>query len=357
MTRVPITSPLAVLTTRTTQEHLMATHSTTDLKPGDIVQHPEHGLGYVLGYGSSGHGRIRIIYADPNGAVGYRIDIVNHDGWERVETCTRSERQWLDYRDGVRCTCDHNPATTNGPEEDCEIHGRPYAEWVKRAAGAQAESARIETVRPGHVQVRVDDLDLGPDTGDSEEDFVAGWQRDFPECSEDDMRLIHRAIAAKRAESAPPADEPEIVGDGCECWVTPEHMWTTYGSAAEPGSQVEKNPRCPKHGEKPTNATVTLPCPDCGEAITRTAQVWTGSPRTLAWVTLEWHTCPPAQPDEPQEFGARIVVTDDLSGKAERWCRQHDEYWASENGALMTWAYLTQRGAVTLGWETLGWDE
>ncbi|STD12020.1 Uncharacterised protein [Dermacoccus nishinomiyaensis] len=79
--------------------------------------------------------------------------------------------------------------------------------------------------------------------------------------------------------------------------------------------------------------------------------MWTGSPRTLAWVTLEWHTCPPAQPDEPQEFGARIVVTDGLSGKAERWCRQHDGYWANEDSELMTWAYLCGRGTVTLGWD------
>ena len=46
---IPITSPLAVLTTRTTQEHLMATHSTTDLKPGDLVQHAAFGPGLVGG--------------------------------------------------------------------------------------------------------------------------------------------------------------------------------------------------------------------------------------------------------------------------------------------------------------------
>ena len=130
-------------------------------------------------------------------------------------------------------------------------------------------------------------------------------------------------------------------------------MWTTYGSAVEPGSQVEPNPHCPKHGEKPTSATVTLYCPDCGEPITNTAMVEVNreGERYLDFCNVNVHTCPPAQPDEPTEFGARIVVTDDLSGKAERWCRQHDEYWASENGALMTWAYLTQRGAVTLGWD------
>ena len=116
----------------------------------------------------------------------------------------------------------------------------------------------------------------------------------------------------------------------------------------------------PPADEQPTSATVTLFCPDCGEAENVTVVMLGKQSNGQRWFDLREfhaHTCPPVQPDEPQEFGARIVVTDDLSGKAERWCRQHDEYWASENGALMTWAYLTQRGAVTLGWETLGWDE
>ena len=256
MTRVPITSPLAVLTTRTTQEHIMTTHSTTDLKPGDLVQHAAFGPGLV------GGGK-QILYLARDGFVYAAVD---PDGWERVETCTRSERQWLDYRGGVRCTCDHNPATTNGPEEDCEIHGRPYAEWVKRAAGAQAESARIETVRPGHVHLHVDDLDLGPDTGDSEEDFVAGWQSDFPEYSKADLRLIYRAIAAQRAESTTPADESTTPAD-----------------------------------EQPTNATVTLP---------------EGTPEK--WL--------------------RVVSGDDWP-------------WRNSDGGRHFWAYLIERGAVTLGWD------
>ena len=259
--------------------------TTADLKPGDLVRHPEHGYGVVL---KNFPGVPTIYFA---GKHGYENTTRGFTGWERVET-----------------------------------------------------------VRPGHVQVRVDDLDL------------EGWGGEEPAEWPTSSRLAVRAanaLAAQCAESAPPADEPEIVGDGCECWVTPEHMWTTYGSAVEPGSQVEPNPHCPKHGEKPTSATVTLYCPDCGEPITNTAMVEVNreGERYLDFCNVNVHTCPPAQPDEPTLFGARIVVTDDLSGKAERWCRQHDEYWASENGALMTWAYLTQRGAVTLGWETLGWDE
>lgn len=44
---------------------------------------------------------------------------------------------------------------------------------------------------------------------------------------------------------------PEVWGDGCECWVTPEHMWLSaascgYGGGYEPGSQIEYNPRVPE---------------------------------------------------------------------------------------------------------------
>lgn len=43
--------------------------------------------------------------------------------------------------------------------------------------------------------------------------------------------------------------KPEVWGGGCECWVTPEHLWTTHYGAVEPGSQLEFNPDCPKHGK------------------------------------------------------------------------------------------------------------
>lgn len=44
-------------------------------------------------------------------------------------------------------------------------------------------------------------------------------------------------------------EAPEVWGGGCECWVTPEHLWTTHYGAVEPGSQLEFNPDCPKHGK------------------------------------------------------------------------------------------------------------
>ena len=284
MTRVPITSPLAVLTTRTTQEHLMATHSTTDLKPGDIVQHPEHGYGVVL---KNFPGVPTIYFA---GKHGYENTTRGFTGWERVET---------------------------------------------------------ETARPGHVQVRVDDL--GEDG-----EYLSDWLN----ADEDSWGLSGRlairvanALAAQRAESAPPADEPEIVGDGCECWVTPEHMWTTHYGAVEPGSQVENNPRCPKHGEKPMSATVTLYCPDCGEAITDTAMVVVNreGDRYLGFCTdaAGAHTCPPAQPEEPTEFGAKVTVD------GVRWMRVngYPYPWHNENRGAIDWDDLVKRGTVTIGWD------
>ncbi|WP_427130359.1 hypothetical protein [Pseudarthrobacter sp. S9] len=33
----------------------------------------------------------------------------------------------------------------------------------------------------------------------------------------------------------------------CTCYRTPESTWTRYGSAVEPGSQIEPNPDCKVH--------------------------------------------------------------------------------------------------------------
>ena len=369
MTRVPITSPLAVLTTRTTQEHLMTTHDTTDLKSGDIVQHPEKGPGIV--YTST---PMRVMHRSAFG----RLSSSNLAGWERVET-----------------------------------------------------------VRPGHVQVRVDDLDLSRwPTDEKPGDFTDEIVVVRAAKAQADQRA-HRAakdLDAQRAESTPPADEQEIVGDGCECWVTPEHMWTTYGSAVEPGSQVENNPRCPKHGEahtdpantatvadpgapklipgqryrdkqgdvwevyadglmvekpecggiglccsfdhvmkkwgpltliadeQPTTATVTLPCPDCGEAITREVRpVRMGYSRTPKW-SLEFlrspgavgersHACPPVQPDEPTEPGIRVAVCDMRLVSLMQNPTGGRLFADVKSGHIYDWDYLTERGAVTIGWD------
>jgi hypothetical protein len=36
----------------------------------------------------------------------------------------------------------------------------------------------------------------------------------------------------------------------CECWITDPSTWFYYGSAVEPGSQMEWNPDCPTHGQE-----------------------------------------------------------------------------------------------------------
>lgn len=45
-----------------------------------------------------------------------------------------------------KCTCDPVPMTCGGegPSETCEIHGRPYAEWVERG---DILNARLEAVK------------------------------------------------------------------------------------------------------------------------------------------------------------------------------------------------------------------
>ena len=124
----------------------------------------------------------------------------------------------------------------------------------------------------------------------------------------------------------------------------------------------------PPADEQRTSTTVTLPCPNCGEAITRTAQVWTGSQRdrTLTWATLGWHACQPVQPDEPQEFGAKATVAQ-ADGHIERWLNMHAPpqgrrgwlTWDARDTAGSTpgqskwadWSEIIQRGTVTLGWD------
>ncbi|WP_286697481.1 hypothetical protein [Dermacoccus sp. UBA1591] len=235
--------------------------TTTDLKPGDIVQHPEHGYGVVL---KNFPGVPTIYFA---GKHGYENTTRGFTGWERVKT-----------------------------------------------------------VRPGHVQVRIDDLELGPSVYETEGEFVSSVMRDFPEYSEGDLRLIYRALVAQRAESTPPADE------------------------------------------KPMSATVTLYCPDCGEPITNTAMVEVNreGDRYLDFCNVNVHTCPPAQPDEPTEFGAKATVAQ-ADGHIERWLNMHAPpqgrrgwlTWDARDTAGSTpgqskwadWSEIIQRGTVTLGWD------
>lgn len=214
--------------------------TSTDLKPGDLVQHAEFGPGLV-------GGGEQILYLARDGFVYATFDPT---GWERAET-----------------------------------------------------------VRPGHVQVRVDDLDLSHWLNKPDDDNIWG------ESARVAIRAAN-AIAAQRAESTPPAVE------------------------------------------KPTSATVTLYCPDCGEAIRDTAMVVVnrGGGRYLGFCTADAaHTCPPAQPDEPTEFGARVTVTLP-DGTREKWCRlgkHHPAPWLGETYEVPgeAWSLLCGRGTVTIGWD------
>ena len=183
---------------------------------------------------------------------------------------------------------------------------------------------RVETARPGHVQVRVDDLDNAH--------TIASWA-EWAGCDtvEEACKRIGQAFVAQqvgqaqRAESTPPADE------------------------------------------KPTSATVELYCPDCGEAEKVTVVMLGKQSNGERWFDLREfhaHTCPPAQPDEPTEFGARIVVTrpDDAritaihpDGSTEKWLRADRAArnpWVGEaSSSECSWDELTQRGTVTIGWD------
>lgn len=40
---------------------------------------------------------------------------------------------------GEMCHCDYNPETTDGPQEDCPVHGRPYSYWVRQTHQAEQQ--------------------------------------------------------------------------------------------------------------------------------------------------------------------------------------------------------------------------
>lgn len=65
----------------------------------------------------------------------------------------------LDEVDRLRghCHCDKNPATTNGPEEDCPQHGRPYEYWVEAVGTLEARLAEHEQAVE-NMSTKTDDL-------------------------------------------------------------------------------------------------------------------------------------------------------------------------------------------------------
>ena len=222
---------------------------TTDLKPGDIVQHPEHGFGFIVllkkDLGDVPASEAVVRSTNPRRNYGHAWDL---DGWERVET-----------------------------------------------------------VRPGHVQVRVNDLDLSHWLNKQEDDDIWG------EASRVAIRAA-KAIAAKRAESTPTADE------------------------------------------KPTSTTVTLYCPDCGEAVHVTVVMLGRQGSGERWLGLRdsyVHTCPPRHADEPTEAGILLeikylrYVSIVLKGRV--------GYVSVDQGGIFEWSYLVNLAnemneSIKLGW-------
>lgn len=151
----------------------------------------------------------------------------------------------------------------------------------------------VDVVKPGHVQVRVDDL--------QREDFNHG--RTISSGSLADIRLWNACQGDTQPDEAAP---------------------------------------------RPTEMTVTLGCPECGGEVE--AHVWLRELQggCYAVSTPATHACPPAQPDEPTEFGARVTVAGDrLLRVAEG---ESDWPWQDSDGSSHTWDELTERGTVTLGW-------
>ena len=111
--------------------------------------------------------------------------------------------------------------------------------------------------------------------------------------------------------------------------------------------------------EKPTSAIVaaTYECPWCSTDVAFALRLDRHpGVGVMVWVAADGaHTCPPAQPDEPTEFGARVTVTRP-DGTREKWCRlgkHHPAPWLGETYEVPgeAWSLLCRRGTVTLGWD------
>lgn len=244
--------------------------TTTDLKPGDIVQHPEHGFGFI---------------------VLLKKDLGDVPASEAV----------------VRST---NPRRNYG--HDWDLTG-----WE-----------RVETVRPGHVQVRVDDLDPGLREGVDEayRRLCRAWGGDYSE-----------AQAAQRAESTPTADE--------------QNATIADESPAMTGKTGD---------EQPASATVELHCPDCGGAENVTVVMLGRQSNGERWFDLREfhaHTCPPAQPEEPTEAGVKLTFGDARLISTNRNDDGLRIFTNVDNGSTLTWLDITWIAKDHGTQITLGWDE
>lgn len=76
-------------------------------------------------------------------------------GWRDSQIADRERR------DG-ECLCDHNPSTTDGPQEDCPYHGRAYGYWVEGVAQLQAVIERVRALALNPVQIVDGSRRVGP---------------------------------------------------------------------------------------------------------------------------------------------------------------------------------------------------
>lgn len=95
--------------------------------------------------------------------------------------------------------------------------------------------------------------------------------------------------------------EEEVHEPACECFVTDEKSWFRYGSAVEPGSQMEWNPDCPAHPGTFGCATCGNDgCPDCTEDVymlgpNERDRIWLhGDARVYRWLRDAWQWKSPA---------------------------------------------------------------
>ena len=199
---------------------------------------------------------------------------------------------------------------------------------------------RVETVRPGHVQVRVDDLDLSHWLNKQEGDNIWG------EASRVAIRAA-KAVAAQPSESTPPADEQDVR------WSLPADMGDKLAATIK--TKIDET--FTDRDDANASGEATYECPWCSTIVTFSLSL-NRNPRggVMAWVAADGaHTCPPVQPDEPTEFGARVTVTLP-DGTREKWCRlgkHHPAPWLGETYEVPgeEWRLLCGRGTVTIGWD------
>ena len=142
---------------------------------------------------------------------------------------------------------------------------------------------------------------------------------------------------------------------------------TSYTNDLTGWERVESTPPADEQNASATEAA-TYQCPWCSTDVNFSVAL-NRNPRggVMAWVEADGaHTCPPAQPDEPTEFGAKATVAQ-ADGHIERWLNMHAPpqgrrgwlTWDARDTAGSTpgqskwadWSEIIQRGTVTLGWD------